>query len=174
MSNDETKDFFDYIVGTEKIIKWFGYWPSFHDAEVLWIKLDRGNERMQGDTRIEFVVHAWEINFNVPEGMPFPKQCLVHFIFRNCANIHLTDFNQQNQLYTIEISVEQQPPVINNIVSVNAVVKILDHEQSLPEKVLKIVFDSAFGLEGEFFCSSGEIASIIACDEDGVPLESKS
>jgi hypothetical protein len=29
------------IAGAEKLITVFGYWPSFHDAEVLWIELRR-------------------------------------------------------------------------------------------------------------------------------------
>ena len=29
------------IKGTEHVVKWFGYWPTFHDAEVLSISLDR-------------------------------------------------------------------------------------------------------------------------------------
>jgi hypothetical protein len=29
------------IAGAEHVVKWFGYWPKFHDAEVLSISLDR-------------------------------------------------------------------------------------------------------------------------------------
>jgi hypothetical protein len=31
----------DEVPGTAEFIKWFGYWPSFHDAEVLDLKLCR-------------------------------------------------------------------------------------------------------------------------------------
>jgi hypothetical protein len=31
----------DEIPGTLELVKWFGYWPSFHDAEVLDLELHR-------------------------------------------------------------------------------------------------------------------------------------
>jgi hypothetical protein len=30
------------IEGADEVVNWFGYWPTFHDAEVLSIILDRG------------------------------------------------------------------------------------------------------------------------------------
>jgi hypothetical protein len=30
--------------GTDKIIQWFGQWPSFHDAEILELHLNRTGE----------------------------------------------------------------------------------------------------------------------------------
>jgi len=32
------------IPGAADVIAWFGYWPHFHDAEVLSITLDRSGE----------------------------------------------------------------------------------------------------------------------------------
>ena len=40
------------IPGAADVVAWFGYWPSFHDAEVLSITLDRSES-----SRI--VVHTW-------------------------------------------------------------------------------------------------------------------
>lgn len=40
------------IPGAEDVVKWFGAWPSFHDAEVLSVYLERG-----GRSRIR--LHAW-------------------------------------------------------------------------------------------------------------------
>lgn len=31
------------IPGAKDVSAWFGYWPTFHDAEVLSISLDRAN-----------------------------------------------------------------------------------------------------------------------------------
>jgi hypothetical protein len=40
------------IPGVENVIAWFGYWPTFHDAEVISINLDR-------TTGCRVVVHAF-------------------------------------------------------------------------------------------------------------------
>ena len=41
------------IPGADQVVKWFGYWPTFHDAEILSITLNRS-----GESRI--VIHAFE------------------------------------------------------------------------------------------------------------------
>ncbi len=41
------------IPGADRVIAWFGYWPTFHDAEVLSITLDRSRGS-------QVVLHAWE------------------------------------------------------------------------------------------------------------------
>ncbi|MBI1792171.1 MAG: hypothetical protein HYR60_32000 [Acidobacteria bacterium] len=41
------------VPGTSELIAWFGYWPSFHDAEVLDLELHR-----TGQSTIR--IHAFE------------------------------------------------------------------------------------------------------------------
>jgi hypothetical protein len=45
---NETPD----IPGANDVVAWFGYWPTFHDAEVLTITLNRS-----GTSQV--VIHAW-------------------------------------------------------------------------------------------------------------------
>lgn len=40
------------LPGAEKVISWFGEWPSFHDAEVLELHMDR-----RGQSWVK--VHTW-------------------------------------------------------------------------------------------------------------------
>ena len=57
------------IVGREKITNIFGYWPSFHDAEVLEFHLWRGN--VDPDVKayvfpvLTVKIHLWEITSKV-------------------------------------------------------------------------------------------------------------
>jgi hypothetical protein len=41
LKGDDMLEVTDEIPGTAEFIKWFGYWPSFHDTEVLDLKLCR-------------------------------------------------------------------------------------------------------------------------------------
>ncbi len=164
-------DYPQRIKSADQLIKWFGYWPSFHDAEIMWIKLERGYERLQGDVQVEFLVNAWEL-VSEKGKLESQKHCLVHFRFENCADIKIDNFNQQNQLSTIDFVVSKQVLPQQKIVPTNAVVEIKDHNQFVADEILTVKFISEFGIEGGFKCSSGEIVNIIACDDDGTPITS--
>jgi hypothetical protein len=81
----------DEAPGTAEFIKWFGYWPSFHDAEVLDLKLYR-----TGPSTIR--VYTFETT-DVVNGQGFfvcTKHVAVSFIFENVTNLQLTYFNTRN------------------------------------------------------------------------------
>jgi len=42
------------IAGAQELYDWFGYWPGFHDAEVLKLRLSVGEPSCM-------VVHTWEM-----------------------------------------------------------------------------------------------------------------
>jgi hypothetical protein len=160
------------IVAADQLVSWFGYWPSFHDAEILWIKLKRGYKKLQGDVEVEFLVHTWEL-VSVDNQLRSEKHCLIHFAFQHCAAIRLEGFNQQNQLSTIEFILEKQILPTSKVVPSNAVVQIKDHNQVMAEEVLVVNFVSEFGLSGGFKCYQGEVVSIRACNNDGMPFDEK-
>lgn len=68
-------DHIQRIIAADQLVDWFGYWPSFHDSEVLWIKLERGHQRLQGDVTVEFLVHTWEL-ITVGDQLESRKNCL--------------------------------------------------------------------------------------------------
>jgi len=49
------------IPGAAEVVAWFRYWPTFHDAEVLSITLDRS----RGST---VAIHAFEMTPEVRDG----------------------------------------------------------------------------------------------------------
>lgn len=51
----------ELILGNEHIFNWFGYWPSFHDAEIHWIKLQRAVPLRGNSANIELMTHTWEL-----------------------------------------------------------------------------------------------------------------
>ena len=125
------------------VIDHFGYWPSFHDAEVLWLRLDRVGPAA------EFVVHAFEMTDKVDDRGYFvlAKHCLVHFRCDRVISTALDGFNQQNALYGIELATARLK------------IKEQDH--------LKISLDAANGLDGVIECESASIISVSPCTSQG-------
>ena len=78
-------DAYTLIEKYELVLSDFGYWPSFHDAEIHWLKLERVNETYQDyySPDIEFLIHGWEMTSEVTEKGFFKlqKHHLVHFKF---------------------------------------------------------------------------------------------
>jgi hypothetical protein len=81
----------DEVPGTPELINWFGYWPSFHDAEVLDLKLDRTG-------RSTVRVHTWEMTDQVNSQGFFitTKHVIVSFAFDGVTDLHLKGFSGQN------------------------------------------------------------------------------
>jgi hypothetical protein len=84
----------DEVRGAADLIKWFGYWPSFHDAEVLDVELHRS-----GSSAIR--IHTFEITDQVNSQGHYicVKHVVVTFILEGVNNLHLDYFNGQNVIY---------------------------------------------------------------------------
>ena len=46
-------DELDAIIGAQELHNWFGYWPRFHDAEIVSLHLNR-----RGPSSL--LIHTWE------------------------------------------------------------------------------------------------------------------
>jgi hypothetical protein len=88
----------DEAPGTAEFIKWFGYWPSFHDAEVLDLKLCRS-----GPSTVR--IHAFEMTDRVNTQGLFVcvKHVVVSFIFDHVTNLDLNYFNAQNVISELHL-----------------------------------------------------------------------
>jgi hypothetical protein len=66
------------IPGASDLFAWFGYWPTFHDGEVLSVHLDRS-----GPSRIR--VHTWEGTHQLDSRgyIVLRKHVIVTFIFED-------------------------------------------------------------------------------------------
>jgi hypothetical protein len=170
-----TSDNLQRIIASDKLVNWFGYWPMFHDAEIMWIKLERKQEVSPNNVSVEFLIHTWELtNITMANGfLKMVKHCLVHFSFNNCADIKLYDFNHQNQIYSIDFYTEKQQFPLNKVMSSDYVVRFEDNYTVMPEEILAVDIMGAFGIHGSFKCYMGEVESIFPCDEKGNLLEEK-
>jgi Immunity protein 50 len=143
------------IVGAEKLVGVFGYWPSFHDAEVLSMQLDRKplNEANYGPT-VQALVHTFEITNEVsPDGyLILRHNVLVRLIFHEVAELQVKDFNHQNALMGLSL---------------------LDLSYRQLERVKwGVQFDRSFGANASFQCYSVEVSSVVPCGKDGAAHDS--
>ena len=84
------------IPGVQGVVEWFGYWPTFHDAEVLSVELDH----VKG---FRVSIHAFEITPEVDSAGFFvlKKHAIVTFHaegFPQSGGASLETFGRQNIL----------------------------------------------------------------------------
>jgi hypothetical protein len=146
----------DRIAGAEQLVAVFGYWPSFHDAEVLWLRLDR---RANGDgcygPTLEALIHAFEMTSEVGgDGYYVLRHhVLVRLRFFEVAELRLDGFNHQNALMGLTLT---------------------DLRDRQMERVKWAVrFDSAFGVDASFQCFAVEVVSVVPCDKTGEPTRAE-
>lgn len=86
------------IPGATELYDWFGYWPDFHDSEVIHLYLNRtGTSSM--------LVEAWNMTDKVDERGYFvvDKEVLVEFLLEGITELDLEDFNHQNVIMSLQI-----------------------------------------------------------------------
>ena len=133
------------VKGAEKITSLFGYWPSFHDAEVLEIALRRKD--IDGKPSLTAAIHVFEMTSQVSETGHYicRHHSIVSLHFTDISGLEMDNFNHQNALSGLVI--EDVPP---------------------PDKYsgsIRVELSSAYGVDCGFLCHSAEVVSI----EPGIP-----
>ena len=100
MSDESVPD----IPGKDEVISWFGRWPSFHDAEVLELHLNRS-----GTSRLR--VYAWNMTDRTFEKdhkqySVLEKHAVVTFEIDDIIDLKLTEFSSQNVLSGIQLTID--------------------------------------------------------------------
>src|SRR5205814_3621210 len=97
-------DFIDRIAGAEKLIAIFGSWPAFHDAEVVWMRLDRRPQGTDRGPTLEVLIHVFEMSGEVSPDNYYVQHnhSLVHLRFQEVVELRLEGFNHQNALFGLD------------------------------------------------------------------------
>ena len=97
---DEAK--FPDVQGAAELIAWFGFWPTFHDGEVLSLHLDRA-----GASHLR--VHTWERTNELDSRRYYVvrKHVIVTFTVEGITDLELDGFSHQNVL--AELTLTQGP-----------------------------------------------------------------
>jgi hypothetical protein len=131
------------IRGAEQLTTLFGRWPSFHDAEIVRVELDRAavSDHASGPT-LTLDIYAFEAGPEVaPNGQyVLRNEALVSFRFLEVYQVALDGFNRQNaiwNLYITDIS-----------------------ERQLERVRYEVHVAPSFGVEATFQCFDAEVLSV--------------
>jgi hypothetical protein len=130
------------LLGSELVEGRLGSWPTFYDAEILTMVLDRG-----GPTLLVRILVGMPIK-QAETWTPEPVEATTHFEinlrFNEVDSLELSEFNHQNVISYLALSsiTEKRPSGLAT------------------EERVKVEIDSVWGLRGSFTCSGGEVMSI--------------
>ena len=131
--------FIDHIVGTESVVEALGYWPTFHDAEVISFSAERGLpfKKDYSVARLSVQVRKYELfgEGTASYEQRLQKNLLIHFAFRGACEFELSDFNHQNVINSLTVSLLHNDEVAN----------------------LHVEIESIWGFGGSLRCSSAEV-----------------
>jgi hypothetical protein len=141
------------IVSSEKLTTIFGYWPSFHDAEVLELHLWRGNIKTEKGIHdfpvLTLTIHLWELTKEVnPRGyLVLRHHTLTRLRFYDVHDFSMQGFNHQNAMMGLALSREERKEGVSPYFAVEVV--------------------PAFGMEASFKCLRVEVLDAVPCSDDG-------
>jgi hypothetical protein len=117
----------------------FGCWPSFHDAEVHSVLLERGGK---GQVILEARINLLEVTSKVDANGRYvlDHNSLVTLRFTQIVRLQITDFNRQNVLSSLMLTRAEEG----------------DGDAGR----WKVVFASSYGINAEFGCGSIAVCAI--------------
>ena len=141
------------IVSSEKLTTIFGYWPSFHDAEVLELHFWRGN--IQTDKGIydfpvlTLTIHVWELTKEVNRQgfLVLRHHTLTRLKFFDVEDFQMQGFNHQNAMMGLALISEQR--------------------DKGPSPYFAVEVEPAFGMGASFKCLRIEVVDAVPCSDDG-------
>jgi hypothetical protein len=141
------------IVGSEKLTTIFGYWPSFHDAEVLELRFWRGNIQTEKGIydfpTLTLTIHVWELTKEVdPQGyLVLRHHTLTRLRFCDVDDFQMQGFNHQNAMMELALRNEQRTEG--------------------PSPYFAVEVNPAFGMGASFKCLRVEVLDAMPCSDDG-------
>jgi len=95
----------------------------------------------------EMLVHTWQTRNELDASGCYvrEKHTLVHFLFECLTACDLSDFNEQNVLFDLEI----RPELID------------------AGPAFRVTLDSSYGLSGSLVCGRVVVAQVAPCDSEG-------
>jgi hypothetical protein len=148
-------DIAEHIEGAEKITRTFGYWPSFHDAEIINFHLWRGDVDPERKTYIfpalTLLIHVWELTNEVnPNGYLVCRHHTLatlrfHTVFQD---IQMSGFNSQNAIFGLHIERKER--------------------SDGPSPYFEVNLAPAHGISASFTCMRVEVVEASPSREDEV------
>ncbi|MFK0038152.1 Imm50 family immunity protein [Pseudomonas monteilii] len=128
-----------YISNTEKVTDALGYWPCFHDAEVISFSAARAAPGHAGKTSARLCVNVCQYKEvgvgTVDYDMVCCKSVLIEYLFTDLQFLSLEDFNHQNVINSIKFS-------------------------RLEDLSIEVEFESIYGVGGIIRCMNVEVSDV--------------
>ena len=130
----------------ESLTSVFGRWPSFHDAEVIWLRFDRRATSLGDAPTVEALIHTFEMTSEVNAAgfYVLRNHVLVHLRFSRVMQPILENFNYQNALLGLRIT-----DIMN---------------RQMEDINFEVNLDAAFGVDAYFQCQRIEVVDVEPCD----------
>lgn len=98
----------EHIVGANKVVEALGYWPTFHDAEVVSFAAERALPVKCDFSRFRMSVHVRTYT-TIGEGTAQYAQVLsasvlIHLLFSGACDFEFSGFNHQNVINAIVVT----------------------------------------------------------------------
>jgi hypothetical protein len=140
----------EFIDSSKKLTDIFGYWPSFHDAEILELTFWRGDVDPDAGRYIFPVLqtrmHLWELT-NETGPLVRKHHTLATLRFHDIDEFRMEGFNHQNAILGLSI--------------------VRQERASGPSPVFAVHFNPAFGMGATFVCGRVEVIDAAACSTEG-------
>jgi hypothetical protein len=141
------------VAGSQKLTSIFGYWPSFHDAEVLELYFARGNVEPEKGVynfpALTLKIHLWELTKNVDSKgyLILRHHTLTKLRFTDVAEFQMQGFNHQNAM--LGLAITNQQGTLG------------------PSPCFRVEIEPAFGMGALFQCLGIEVIEAVPCNDDG-------
>lgn len=141
-------EFYRRFAGCEKLTDFFGYWPGFHDVEILSFHLERGSPAQQEDGPVLTVLlHTFEWGQDTDSGATIlTRHCTVEFCFTQVDDLHAAGVDTRNVISELRFNADAR---------------------ETPPRWL-VAFPGTQGLSGQFSCGSVEVKAVTP----GIPPDS--
>jgi hypothetical protein len=153
----------DKIQNVELVINAFGKFPSFHDAEVIRITLEREYDGAKCPA-----LHALIRGFaytpieNDPDKKFLRTNYDVNLIFTDLFGLKLENFNHQNVLGELTIS-DFSRDHLDRLRGDDRLLGLVSKQQ-IDDLRFYVKFEYCFGIEAEFLCESVIVGSVRPVD----------
>jgi hypothetical protein len=134
-----------FIEGHERVVDHLGLWPSFHDAEVLKLVIDRMSDPVGSGPRPALDLHlrGWVMTSEVTaEGFyKLHGEAVFHFRFEGVSEVRIEGFNNQNVLSSLNL-------------------ELVSHPRDANRQVLHVELEHCYEFEASFTAERARVLSI--------------
>ena len=141
----------EHIVGSDKLVAALGYWPSFHDAEIVSVSAERVLPVAPGSASVTLVVH---LRTYEPRGegtaqyeQVLVKSILATFVCKQVSDLELSEFNHQNVIDSLSVR--------------------RDTSAKAADSPLVLSIEPSWGLGGIVRCATIELSTVQALSNAG-------